>query len=115
MGDITLLSETPIPLSEVKNIIETNKKENKKDLNFRENKVIEYTNIFCKIKPKESTQLKEEISNLNIARLKERHIIKIIDMLPEDVEALKSVFAGEELTLKTEDLNKIIEITKKYA
>ena len=36
-------------------------------------------------------------------------------MLPEDVESLKSVFAGEELTLKPEDLNKIIEITKKYA
>ena len=42
-------------------------------------------------------------------------MIKIIDILPEDVETLKVVFAGEELTLKTEDLNKIIEITKKYA
>jgi len=114
MGDITLLSETPVSLSEVKNTIELNKKE-KKELNFRENKVIEYVNLFCKIKPKESTQLKEEIANLNIARLKERHIIKIIDILPEDVETLKVVFAGEELTLKTEDLNKIIEITKKYA
>jgi len=114
MGDITLLSETPISLSEVKSIIDSNKKE-KKELNFRENKVIEYTNLFCKIKPKESTQIKEEISSLNIARLKERHIIKIIDTLPEDVETLKSVFAGEELTLKPEDLNKIIEITKKYA
>lgn len=114
MGDITLLSERPISLSEVKNIIESNKKE-KKELNFRENKVIEYTNLFCRIKPKESAQLKEEISGLNIARLKERHITKIMDILPEDVEALKGVFAGEELTLKSEDLNKITEITKKYA
>jgi len=114
VGDITLLSETPVSLSEVKNTIELNKKE-KKELNFRENKVIEYANLFCKIKPKESIQLKEEIANLKIARLKERHMIKIIDILPEDVETLKVVFAGEELTLKTEDLNKIIEITKKYA
>ena len=49
---------------------------------------------------------------LNISRLKDKHINKIVDLLPNDVDDLKSILSGENLTLKQEDLTKIVETIK---
>lgn len=114
MVDIAQLSEEPISMAEIKEIIGRTKKE-RKQLNFRETKTAEYINTFCKINMKEANEMKNAFAALNITRLKERHIIKIMDILPIDIETLKIIFTGEDTTIKTEDLNKIIEITKKYA
>ena len=113
MVDIEILQEKPIMLADVKECIEDVKK--KKDLNFRESKCIDYINTFTKIKAKDAEKLKKGIEELNIGRLKDRHIIKIIDLMTDDIESLKLILSGEDITLKQEDLNKLIEVVKKYA
>lgn len=114
MTEISIIEEKPMSMAEVRDYLEDLKKE-KKELNFRENKSLTYINTFVKIKSKDAEKLKEELSKLDIARLKEKYIIKIIDILPKNIDELRMILSGEEVTLKSEDLNKIIEIVNKYA
>jgi len=39
--------------------------------------------------------------------------IKIIDLCPKDLDSLKVILTGENITLKQEDMEKIIEVIKK--
>ena len=78
-------------------------------LNPRGIKTYEYINRFAK---KDNKELKKNLEKLGILRLKDKHINKIIDILPKDIDSLKSVLRGENLTLKQEDLSKIVETIK---
>ena len=107
-----LISKTPLDVYEMKEHIETLKKRNK-ELNFRAKKVEEYLNSISKLK--NYKELKKELESSQITRLKENHIASIINILPKDIDSLRVVLSGENLTLKQEDLDKILEIVKKYA
>ena len=67
-----------------------------------------------KIKKKDAEQLKKELGELNLIRIKEKNLIKIIDIMPTTQESIKSLFSGDNITLKQEDLSKIEEVVKKY-
>ena len=112
MVDVEIVQQTPITMVELKSHLEKEKK-NKKELNFRENKVLEYLNAFVDSSEKDVNELKKQLEGLGIIRLKERHIIKILDLLPKDDESLKVILSGENTTLKQEDLTKIVEVVKK--
>jgi len=108
--ELEIQDQKPITMAEVAEKLEATKKA-KKELNFRATKVAEYVNEFGG-KKKKVDELYKKIEELNIPRLKDKHIIKIIDIQPENVEALKAVMSGEDTTLKAEDMSKIVELIK---
>lgn len=67
---------------------------------------------FSKVKFEKANKLKEELQNLELLKLKEEHIIKIIDMMPEDAADLNKIFV--DIALNEDETNKILEIIKKY-
>ena len=107
-----IINEKPISLSELKVKVAEIKKRDK-ELTFRGNKTEEYLNKISKFKKYE--ELKKELEKLDIPRLKERQIVKIIDILPTDIDSLRTVLIGENLIIKQEDLAKIVDVVKKYA
>jgi len=107
-----IINQKPINTSELKEKLEEIKKRDK-ELTFRGQKVDEYLKKVSKFK--KHKELKEELAKLDIPRLKERHIVKIIDILPKDIDSLRAILVGENLTLKQEDLTKIVDVVKKYA
>lgn len=109
--EIETIEQTPLSVSEVKERLEGIKKISK-ELNFRATKVYEYVNEFAKNKKKDVDAIYNKIEKLGIPRLKDRHIIKIIDVMPESVESLKAIMSGENTTLKADDLKKIFEVMK---
>jgi DNA-directed RNA polymerase subunit F len=111
MSNAESINEIPITMAEFKEKIEDIKKRDK-ELKPRALKTLEYLDKFTKIKAKEALKLKEELVKLQIPRLKERHIIKIIDIMPKDIETLKLIFVGENLTIKQDDLEKILNVIK---
>ncbi len=113
MTDVELTNETPISLVEMREDLMKLKKRDK-ELNFRANKTLEYLTKITKSNLKEVLELKDKLGKLDIGRLKEKYIIKIVDILPKDLDSLRAVFAGEGVTLKQEDLNKILETVKPY-
>lgn len=110
MTEIEIVSEKPLILPEVKEMLAEIKKN--AELGFRANKTTEYTELFVKQKPSEAADIKKKLEELNIMRLKDKVIAKIIDLAPTDAESLKMILATENITVKQEDLGKILECLK---
>ncbi len=107
MAEIEVILETPLTMVEIKDKLEKVKKNH--ELGFRAVKAIEYLNTFSKRKAQEVEELKKKLKALDILRLKDSHISKIIDFNPKDEESVKLLLASENVTLKQEDVQKVVE------
>ena len=67
---------------------------------------------FTKLKIKEAKEMKSELENLSLVKVKEEHIVKIIDLMPEDASDINKIFS--DVSLDENEINSILEITKKY-
>lgn len=105
-----IVQETPLSLPETKEKL-TKVKSRDKELNFRGKKVEDYLTI---IKTKDHKKLVKDLNDLNIQRLRERQITLIINILPQDTDSLRTLLSNENLTLKQEDLQRIVDAVKKY-
>ncbi len=108
MPEIEVINEKPICLVEVKEKVDLISKRDQ-SLTEKATKTLEYINKLIKKTEKEVNEIKAKTASSGITRLKEKHIIKILDISPKDMESLKTIFATEPITLKQEDLNKILE------
>lgn len=108
MVDMTVIEQKPISMAELKDKLESIKKDDK-ELNFRAEKVYVHLQEFITLDKKDAEEKYKKISELGIQRLKEKHIVKIIDIMPEDPESLKMLFAGETISLKQEELKQILD------
>lgn len=111
MGKINIIEQRPVTLTEAKQLMEKIKKRDKA-LSTRAQKTEEYLNKFAKLSTQEINSIKEKINNLGITRLKDKHIAKIIDIQPKDIDSLRMILTEDNVTLKQEDLQKILECLK---
>ena len=109
MGTFELINEVALDMNDVADKLQEIEKRDK-DLSFRANRTKEYLAGFVQRKPKEIQELKQKIEGLNIPRLKDRHIAKIVDVSPKDMDSLKLLLSGEAITVKDEDLKKILDL-----
>jgi len=114
MSEITIINEKPVTIYEVRDKLGEIKKRDK-ELSFRAKKTEEFVNNVVLLKEKKARELMEELEKLSIEKLKPRHLVKIVDVLPKDMDSLKILFTNEPIALKLEEFEKIIEIVKKYA
>ena len=111
MSQLEILQEKPLTLADVNEILKKVKSRDK-ELNPKALKLQEYINKFNNFNIKEKQEIESKIKQLEINRLSEKNIAKIIDLKPDDVDSLKIILASENLTLKQEDLKKITECFK---
>ena len=67
---------------------------------------------FIKITPKQALEMKKKLQDLNLIKLNEQDIIKLIDFMPEDVEELNKVIQNN--NLDENERAKIFEIIKEF-
>ncbi len=72
----------------------------------------DYLKAYGKLSLKEASELSEELTALNNMKMKEEHVVKIVDFLPKDSEDLSKIF--NDVTLNEEETNSILAIVKKY-
>jgi DNA-directed RNA polymerase subunit F len=89
------------------------KKEKDKELSYEQKNALEHLRKFTKISEKQAAEMAEELEK--IERLKEKHIISIINHMPQDLEELRVLFANEIANISDDDKKKIISIVKKHA
>ena len=65
---------------------------------------------FTKLTPENAKKLRENIRELNILKINEKHISKIIDLLPEDKEALNKI--TQEANLDENETNSVLQAIK---
>jgi len=109
----TIIEEAPISMVQMKEELEAIKKK-EKDLNFRSNKTHDYLTQFVSMSRKKYDELFKKIDALKIPRLRDQHIIKIIDIMPGSIDELKAVLQSYTITVSNENMKKIVELVIEY-
>jgi len=95
----------PLSAVEAKDVVASLKDEENKDIQ-------NFIKKFVKIDGKKAQELKKEIEDLGILKLKGEHIVKIIDLLPEDAPDVNKILT--DVSLDEDETNKLLEVVKKY-
>jgi DNA-directed RNA polymerase subunit F len=95
----------PVPIAEVKDMLKDQDTDKSKEL-------LSFLKKFNKTSVSESKRMFESIKKLNIEKLKDEDIVRIIDFAPEDAEDLRKLFIGSDITLDQDETTRILEIKK---
>lgn len=113
MASFKVLSEKPVTMAEVKDELSKIKKKTE-ELNFRSNKTHAYLQEFSKLSSKKAKELYTEIEALEIPRLREEHIVKIVDTMPKHAEEVKSLLTGYTITITNDNAKKLADKVAEY-
>ena len=111
MTETQVISEAPINIYQLKKELERIKKRDN-ELNFRANRTDDYLNQIAPLK--KTDELFDRIMKLNIPRLRDLHVNKIIDISPTTVNELKVVLQGYTITLNNESMKKIVDAINEF-
>ncbi len=102
-----VIEEKPLAMTEVKAMLKKIKKRDG-ELSYRANKTEEYLGQFDSLNQKQVKELKGILDGLGIPRLKDYHIIKLVDLVPSNLEDVKLVFQSfATLTVSQDNMKKI--------
>lgn len=107
-----LISIEGISQSEVTEFI-TNK-EAKQELTYREEKVREYLNKFQKLDNTQTKKALVELSDLDIPRLDVDHMVKILELMPQNGTELRAIVSHSGTVLVDENVTKILDVLINY-
>ncbi|MFH0875771.1 MAG: hypothetical protein V1859_07575 [archaeon] len=110
----TIIQEEPVSIYDLAKELKKIKKQDT-DLNIRTTKLEEYLNNFAVLKHKDAEDLEKEIVDMQIPRLRDLHIKKILDVCPTSHDEVKQVLSAYPVTISKENLIKIAEAVAKYA
>ena len=99
-----IIDRTPLNLNEVQEIISKIPESDKKE------EIKKFLKKFLKTKKELDKKIKQELEKLDLLKIKREHVVKIIDLLPEDNSDLNKIFV--DVSLNEDEANKILEIIK---
>jgi DNA-directed RNA polymerase subunit F len=101
----------PVSLVEVKNILKKISKD-RKDMLYEQKIALEHATKFAKLPAKKTEDMIKELRKLEF--ITELYAYKIADLIPQNEDDIKTIFAKERITLGENDIKKILEIVGKY-
>jgi DNA-directed RNA polymerase subunit F len=75
-------------------------------------RIIPFINKFVKTKPEKAIELKNKLKELDVIKVKDEHIAKIIDTMPQDANDLNKIFV--EVSLDEDETKKLLDVIKEY-
>ncbi|MFO7925147.1 MAG: RNA polymerase Rpb4 family protein [Halobacteriota archaeon] len=84
-----------------------------REMRYELARAIEHVNRFSVLEAEESRELVEEL--LEVEKVDEATAYKITDLLPQDRDELRTVFAQGRYTLSGDELDEILDVVAKYA
>lgn len=112
MANYEVISQKPIHSSHV--LDQISKRADSRELTYREEKVMEYLNDFNKLSVKDTISMYEELKKLDIVRLEDVHLIKIMEIMPSSGTELRTIVSHGGVVVVDETVNQILDIVKKY-
>ncbi len=67
---------------------------------------------FVKIKSEKAKEMQKKLEEINLLKMKPEHMVKIIDVMPEDAESLNKIF--NDVSLDEDETKKILEAVNEY-
>ncbi len=107
------LEQKPLALADIKKTL-TAIEQRDSELNFPSTRVKEYTELFVEFSAAKKEELHKKLSGLQLTRLKEEHLTKIIDFLPKTVNDLKIVLQAYPLSLPKKDQESIVNTVNEF-
>jgi DNA-directed RNA polymerase subunit F len=77
-----------------------------------DSEIVGFIKKFNKLNVKEAVKIREKISSLGLMKIREEHISKIIDLIPETVSDLNKIFI--DVSLDEDEANKILDTIKEF-
>jgi DNA-directed RNA polymerase subunit F len=102
--------ERPVPLAEVLEILEMQKKRG--ELDYGQRLTYDYAQKFAKLDAKKARELMEEL--LKLGNIREHQAVALVDLMPETEEDVQLIFAKERTRLGEEDIRKLLELINRY-
>ena len=84
-----------------------------KDNSENEEVMTGFAKKFGKLKPKEAKDLRAKIEALDMLKIRDEHIAKIIDLLPNNKEDLNKIF--NDVGLDEDETKKILDTVKEFS
>jgi len=100
---MTIKEEKPITMAEVMSLTRDSE---------RGAEIKVFIKKFTQMTSEKAIEMKEELRKLDIIKLKEIHMVKIIDFLPTEATELNKII--NDVSLDQEETNKILDVVKKY-
>ena len=108
-----VLEEIPISMGQLKTEIEKIKERDKdKEPSIRVTKVEDYLNSFKQFPADREQELRKALKKLDIPRLKEEHVVKIVDLQPKTEDDLKLIMQCYVISISNDNIKKIVETVK---
>lgn len=83
-----------------------------REMRYELARAIEHVNRFSTLEAEESRELVDEL--LELEKVDEATAYKIADLLPEDRDELRTVFAQGRYTLSGDELDDVLDVLAKY-
>ncbi|RLJ01612.1 MAG: DNA-directed RNA polymerase subunit F [Candidatus Aenigmatarchaeota archaeon] len=104
-----ILKEEAIPAVEAKNSLQ---KRDKDSLTYEQKIALDFLKKNVKINVTDARKMFNEL--LEVGRVKPHQAAMVVNILPKTKDDVKLIFAKERLVLNDEEINRILEIVKKY-
>jgi len=107
------IEEEAISLVDAKELLNKIQKEDE-ELNYISNKAKEYLENCVVLPNSKKEELRKKLEGLKLTRLKNEHVMKIIDFLPNNVNDLKVVLQAYPLSMPKKDQDEIVAVVKDF-
>ncbi|MBU4116174.1 MAG: hypothetical protein KKG94_00335 [Nanoarchaeota archaeon] len=97
-------NETSLSMAEIREYVEKDQERNAD--------IIAFIKKFTKMKSENAKKIREEIQKLDLMKIKDEHIVKIIDLFPENKEDLNKIFT--DISLNEDETTKVLETIKQF-
>jgi len=105
-----IISQTPISMTDLRLEIEKIRKREKEEPNIRVTKMEDYMNSLTPLSETKEKELIEAIRKLDVPRMKDEFVFKIVEMLPKTVEDLKIILQGYVISITNDNLKKLVDV-----
>lgn len=112
-----IVDEEYLTISETKELLSELEAERtvdeEREMRYELARAIEHVNRFAELDPADARDLVEELQELE--KVSEPVAFKITDMLPQDRDELRAIYAQERYSLSGDELDEILGVVAKYA
>ncbi len=113
MANPQFIEEKPLSLTDIKVILEKTEACDK-ELNFLSQRTKVFIGEIVTLSLEKKEELYQQLSGLKLTRIKEEHLMKIIDFLPRNGEELRVVLQAYPLSLPKKDAESITKTVSEF-
>ena len=106
-----VLDEKMVSWAEARKILE--KKAKDKELGYEQKNAMEHLKKFSKMSEKKTEEMIKELSKNE--RLKDRHIMNVVNHLPKNMDEINILFSNEIITLTEDDKKAMLKVVSKFS